>query len=307
MRKMRWIGAAAALALVAVAVAVAWPWSSGEPFYNGKQLSFWLQAYGLPGGRRLSQPAAGPSQAEADEAVRGIGTNAIPELLRMLVYRRSPLLAPLLQAAEMLHFRQARNTIEYERNHEALGGLRALGEKAAGATPELIKLYDSHPDAFSRQFIVMALGIIGSNAKEGVPVVLRATTNASPVVRIDATAALGYIRADPARVVPVLILCLRDTNVDVRRNAISSLEQFGQEAKSATPALLQLLRDEKYDPAAAPRPAKYRSGPISVEMGPPATRGGPFGPPFDLGGAAAAALWEIDPDAAAKAGLKEPQ
>ena len=50
-----------------------------EPVYQGKSLSFWLQGY-IQGGSYIG---VWP-EPEVDEAVRQIGTNAIPALLHML-------------------------------------------------------------------------------------------------------------------------------------------------------------------------------------------------------------------------------
>jgi HEAT repeat protein len=70
--------------------------------------------------------------------------------------------------------------------------------------------------------------------------------------------------------VPVLIKALRDPDASVRGAAACSLEAFGAEAKGAVPALLELLKDED----------EYARG------------------------AAAEASGQIDPEAAAKAGVK---
>jgi HEAT repeat protein len=173
----------------------------------------------------------------------------------------------------------------------------------------LIKLQVDYPDPFRQLFIVAALGCIGPDAKDAVPVLLRALTNQSDVVRINATAALGKIQADPSHVLPALMLRLGDSNALVRENAILAIKRFGREAKQAVPALFQLLHDEKYDPATAP-PAKHGSGGCStVETSPSGAKGSlsTLGARADLVGAAARTLWAIDPDAATKAHLKRPE
>src|SRR5690242_3243308 len=72
MSRRLWIGLAAVTVVAIVAVAV-WP-GDREPEYQGKKLSEWLAM-------QHEHPA------EAARAVRAIGTNAIPFLLRWADYR----------------------------------------------------------------------------------------------------------------------------------------------------------------------------------------------------------------------------
>ena len=71
-----------ALAFVLVATAGVIVWQGlreREPVYQGKPLSVWLQRYNTHGSFIGLRP-----EPMADEAVRQIGTNAIPTLLHML-------------------------------------------------------------------------------------------------------------------------------------------------------------------------------------------------------------------------------
>jgi HEAT repeat protein len=303
MTKKRRLGLAVVLAIGLCGGSVVWLRQPTEPVYKGKPLHYWLQgADGI-----LSDPALGLTRLKPGEAVIALGTNAIPELLRMLVYRQSPLTTRLLAIAQWLHLHlKIQHDPPGTRNHEAVNGFWYLGDRAAGATPELIHLYDTHPDYFSRLSVVAALGLIGPKAKDAVPVLLRAVTNASFGIRINAVGTLGKIHADPAQVVPALTLCLRDPNPIVQMSAIWSLMQFGKDAKPAVPGLLQFLHNANYNPATAPAPQMFEWAYTE------AFDSGPFGPAWSLDSSvpideAAAALWKIDPDAAAKAHLKRPE
>jgi hypothetical protein len=313
MTKTRWLGLAALVGVVVLGVAAVWVWPPAEPIYKGQPLHYWLRGYAPPTSASSSNPAPGPTREEADEAVRALGTNAIPDLLRMIVYRPSPLMPPLLEVGRWLHIVEGQDVNPYARNHEALRALQELGYKAAGATPELMQMYDAYPDPSSQTSVLFALGCVGPKAKAALPLLLRATTNASELVRINAARALGAIHAGPAFVVPALALCLRDQSPLVRWNAISELRGLGEKARPAVPALLQLLRDEKYDPAVAPAPPQQpHEGSMSIYGGFSPTQA--VAPPTaalfrqgcDLAGSAASALWRIDPDAADKAHLKRP-
>jgi hypothetical protein len=258
--KTRWLALAALLAIVPLGVAALWLRPEAEPLYQGQPLHYWLKGYDPAAGPSSSNPAPGPTRDEADDAVRALGTNAIPDLLRMLVYRQSPLISPLLTIGRRLHIVKSQFSNPCVRNWEAQTAFSELGYKAAGAVPELIQLYDTHPDSSSRTSILFVLDSIGPIAKEAVPVLLRAMTDTNEEVRVNAISALCKIQTDPAHVVPALITYLSDPAPIVRRNTILALSQFGAKAKPAVPALLQLLRDEKYDPARSPDPVAATKG-----------------------------------------------
>ena len=146
----------------------------------------------------------------------------------------------------------------------------ALGNSAQSAIPQLTnRLYaGQYP-----QPAAVALVGIGSN---GIPYVLRATTNTNYVVRFAATwalafektgsseivtsllqclndaemtiqisamHALGELKRDPDRVVPYLIPKLTDFNAAIRRAGIDALGSYGSRAANGIPALLPLLKD----------------------------------------------------------------
>jgi hypothetical protein len=65
-----------------------WLLLPSEPFYQGKSLSAWLEDY-------VSTNGWNPN-AETDEAVRNMGTNAYPTLFQMLRAKDSPTKAKLI-------------------------------------------------------------------------------------------------------------------------------------------------------------------------------------------------------------------
>src|SRR5437762_2441235 len=74
MGKRRKYGLLLGVALVAVGVVVVLS-RSGEPAYGGRRLSEWVDGY-----------ATRYPNSESDEAIRQIGTNAIPYLLKWIQY-----------------------------------------------------------------------------------------------------------------------------------------------------------------------------------------------------------------------------
>src|SRR5436190_3993435 len=103
-----------------------------EPVYKGKPLSYWFEGYTYK--RNRQQP---PTHDQADEAIRQMGTNALPILLRMLQLPNLTLKERFLAMAQTQHFIK----ISYapsDRHSQCLSGFRALGPGASNAVPRLI-------------------------------------------------------------------------------------------------------------------------------------------------------------------------
>jgi hypothetical protein len=265
--------------------------SQPEPSYQGKPLSFWLAA-----SRGLGPP--GPSVGEADTAIRQIGTNAVPTLLRMLQLRDSKFkvtIFMLLQKQHVIRIPYAPSNP----NIRALWGFQTLGATASNAVPQLIELFDRDPSPFPQQAVPAILGNIGPAAGEAVPMLSRAITHTNELVRNNAIFAFVQIHAGSEVVVPVLIKCLNDPSALVRAHAARALGALGEDAQSAIPALLELWRKEPPGPASGSG-VSFDSFDSSVSMSWSIPI---FGPP-DVGSDTRNALRSIDPEAAAKAGVK---
>ena len=229
------------LAVVAVALVGVIVWQAlsceREPVYQGKRLSEWLKTYMTANLNQRIQ-----AELEAHEAVRRIGTNAIPTLLRMLRAKDSPLKVKLMDLAERHNIIKVYITAE-DWNSEAVSGFEVLGTNAQSAVPALTRIVDQNISPTSRYYAIQALSGIGPPAAEAVPSLLRCATDTDPEVRGVAIVALGYIHAEPDRVVPVLMNALHDPDSEVRESTLVALERFGPDAKLAVPALVELLND----------------------------------------------------------------
>jgi HEAT repeat protein len=100
---------------------------------------------------------------------------------------------------------------------------------------------------------------------------LIALEDADPGVRSEAAQALGHVHKRLDAVLPALLKNLKDPDASVRLGTADALGLLGPDAKSAVPALLEVWRSD------------------------PDRTVSPF---------AAFALKKIDPEAAAKAGVK---
>jgi len=263
----------AILALAAVGGLVRAVFKPGEPepAFQGTPLSVWLTGFdeGSTGPR--------PDFRAAREAVRQIGTNATPALLRMFRAKDSALTLKLISLVAKQQIIKIHYVPASTRNVEAAAALETLGAAAQDAVPQLIEMFD-HMPARQREIAVI-LGCIGPPAKRAIPSLLRAASNTNTSLRTDAVFALGGIHSEPETVVPVLIQAMRDPSDSVRYSAVTALLEYGTNASLAVPALIELI----------PRERERTISPGQHTI---------------IYAWAEHALKQIDPEAAAKAGFK---
>ena len=122
---------------------------------------------------------------------------------------------------------------------------RMLGGIASNAVPELIRIYDAHPNQSSQTAIPIILGGIGPAARPASHLLLRAVVHGDANARTATIYSLGQVGVEPKLAVPVLIQCLIDPDPSVKRSAAQVLGWYGKQAKPAVPALLEALKEER--------------------------------------------------------------
>jgi hypothetical protein len=233
----------AILAVAALTVLVREILRFREPVYQGKRLSVWLTQYGT----NHWSARGGEAEKQAANAIRHIGTNAIPIYLEMMTTRESPLKLKLMALVPRGWL--ARFHLRSVYNDRLLGdyGLIALGVDARSSVPALIALLnDTNPDV--RYAAVFALRSLGPVAGESLPSLIKCLKDPEFTVQSDAILALGEIHQEPERVIPILVEFLAQPqnpqySVAIHGNAMWSLRQFGAQAKPAVPMLLGYLND----------------------------------------------------------------
>ena len=292
--------------VILVLGAIAWLIFGGygpEPEYKGKPLSYWLWGYDQ-GNYKLDYPDGPPppSDQEADEAVRAMGTNVTEMLVRMLRHDDSKIKVLAWRVLHKQHFIKVRYPI-LNANHKAFNAFKALGETGSNAVPQLITLFETDHSSSPQQMVPMVLSYVGPVAAPAVPALLHGLSHTNEIVRYNIIGALGSIHAEPTTVVPALTTFLKNTNSHLRAQAATALGNFGKEAASAIPALLQLATN----PPPRPTPTAGKSWIMS------SGKGGwwfaswadlPTYPFSDEPDAVKKALMKIDPNAARNAGVK---
>jgi hypothetical protein len=256
--------------------------SQREPSYQGTSLSEWLRTH-TPTGALTPEPSQ-----RAAEAVRHIGTNGLPFLVSWIedYQNPSPWRARLLSYSGKPGSPGRGILFETIAKPEvrvglALRGFEILGEAAAPAIPELVRVANQGNPPTS-PLATTALAFLG---KDALPPLLALMTNSTWMVRKEATSSamqsvvqiqdlntnrkpgvvllmrylsdprlapsaaevLGRLGRESDISVPALAECTRSSNQDLRMAAVISLGTFGASARPAVPQLLKLLDDPSAD------------------------------------------------------------
>jgi hypothetical protein len=213
-----------------------------EPHHDGKPLSTWIGRY--RDAKLYDHPAAA---SEAETAIKTIGTNALPYLLKWLPYRESKAHKRRVDALRALPPILTGNRVgewlatdrKETRSLIAMFGFQPLGAEAKSAIPELARLMtltDREDDQTARS-AVYALTSLGD---AGVPTLVAGLTNCPAFRRILIIEFLGDERFPgqnrPARV-SALVKCLEDENSFVVRQAAISLGHLRTDPDLVVPAL----------------------------------------------------------------------
>ena len=90
---------------------------------------------------------------------------------------------------------------------------------------------------------VKDLASLGSLAKPGVPALLEAVRGADESLCAEAATALAEIHADPDLAIPALLSKITDSRGNGRPEVVDALGEYGTAAKAAVPKLIGMLQD----------------------------------------------------------------
>jgi hypothetical protein len=215
--------ALACLVLIAGIVAFATP--DNEPHYQGRSLSEWLDS-------------DDPTHREVQVAVRAIGTNAIPFLMKWLRYEPGALkkkafwkLPDSIRGNRVAEFLLGDN----ERYQRPFSGFHVLNTNAAVAIPELTAMmHDTANPRLARRSI-SALGHIGAPA---LPALLGGLSDTNFPHRYNILAAL-YLMCKTFGTndaLPPLHAALYDPDPQIQERAANHLGYIAPELLTNTPA-----------------------------------------------------------------------
>ncbi|PYM10329.1 MAG: hypothetical protein DME18_16530 [Verrucomicrobia bacterium] len=224
-RRFIWIVGALILALGSMALCL---WVTMEPSDQGKKLSVWLQ-----------EMYSGPPETfnTGAEAVRHMGTKAVPCLLRKLRSSDSRLKLTIVELLTKQSLIRFHFTPAADRRAQAACGFVALGPAATEAIPALAELL------YQAQTAKDAAWALAGISEEGLREVTEAITNRNAKIRAGAAAGLGLAQPKNRAAVLALVARLQDEDHDVRGQAAYSLGLMLREADIVVPALATRLQD----------------------------------------------------------------
>lgn len=213
-----------------------------EPKYQGRTLSEWIKD-------SAPRRSPDPEQTRAVEAVRHIGTNGLPWLIKWISAREprdwqinltsagAPL--PRWVRLKLLPSLFGINSY-YAHRRVALDGFLILGPQAAPAVPDLFRIMTASTKPLSA--VPGALDSIGT---AGVPAALNIVTNSANSFRLRFAAEYWIIHIDPKvdepDAAPLMIQCLREKDPDFSPMAASILAARRLEPELVIPFLINWL------------------------------------------------------------------
>jgi len=187
---------------------VAWP-REHEPVYQGRKLSRWLRIYvanSLPGDEQ--------KRADAKEAIRQIGTNALPCLVHWLAYEPPRWNTPAMRLAQRGKLRWLfRKPLDQQTGPRFYGqiGFEILGPGAGAAVPDLKRIALRRGTRYeqSRQLAIEALRDIGADGLPALVEVLEQGDATDRGIARDYVLMLNWVGVDVTAAVPGLLLADR--------------------------------------------------------------------------------------------------
>ncbi|MDB6109763.1 MAG: repeat protein [Pedosphaera sp.] len=227
------------LPILCVAILGGIAWSAlrpGEPVYQGRRLSGWLEEYAaqylIPPVGHLDQYFR-PPNLHPDErvvaadvaAIRYIGSEAVPSLVGMVEAKDSPLkqsLTALIQKQPLVPF-HPRTAAIYHQMAEL--GFMILGPDAKAAVPALVGLLHNRDQEIQKSAIA-SLYSIGPAAQAAQPALLPFLNHTNLDLQEAAIACLGNLGPAAQDAVPVLLPYLNHTNVVIRHKTKRALDNI---------------------------------------------------------------------------------
>ena len=244
--KRRWrvilIAAAGAIGLLAALVR----WFPKEPVYQGKPISFWIQELGRTQPMRIWE-----SDRPAKEAVRTLGTNAVPYLAKAMRRRSTSgewyrQLWPKLPG--IIRDRLPHPVYPGAVRREAATMLAELigRHRAAGTDQVVSALIDAVRDPQS-DLRIIAIGVLGTLAAQyknqtALAALIDALDSPEPSVRYHAANQLCSTGPEAGAALPLLTKCMSDTNTGVRVNAAMAVYRISGQSDEPVRILVEAMK-----------------------------------------------------------------
>jgi hypothetical protein len=167
------------------------PTGPKEPSYQGRKLSAWLNVYDSAQANYQNYQNNEATKQEAGRAIKKIGTNAIPTLLKWAQTKDSPLITKLNSWLDKHHHPNFHFQTALDARHKAYLGFQELGNDALPAVPVLIELIES-PESTQRNSALSCLFDIDLETRVLCPVIVQLLHSSNGDVRNGAATYLHF-------------------------------------------------------------------------------------------------------------------
>ena len=208
---------------------------ANEPRYNGRPLSNWVHAY-----YKYIRHQDSPEYTNAREAIRAIGTNAIPFLLKWIqqeppswqgtAYRKLPDFIKYTAPVSLII-----DGPRYETAQAAMLAFHALGTNAVPAIPDLVTLMKGKTNHETVNRSIIAISYVGAPALPHMATALSDTNQTRRILIILKLREMAYHVGTNA-CLPPLRAALHDPDPMVRRSAAQELHELAPDLFTNTPS-----------------------------------------------------------------------
>jgi len=153
--------------------------------------------------------------SEAKEAIRHMGTNALPWLVKWIRYEPASWRRKLSITKLPAWLRSSRVMV-WLVNDAAI---------------------------FRKENAINCIRYLGADAAPAIPILVRCLRDSNRMITYAAAEALGVLAIEPYFALPALTNALEAPNTRLRRTAARAIGQFGDLARSALPSLLKAIND----------------------------------------------------------------
>jgi len=237
--------------LITICTVVAFLTHEHQPHYGGKSLTYWMDVYS----KEYNYEIAGhPRGYEGRDAIRAIGTNALPYLLEWMNYERPrsdsrrTIGKFLLRLPYISRFDSIRKWMnhyaEVDRATLAVKAFGALGRLADPALPELNRRMNTNAQADISYRATIALGQIGESA---IPLLSAQLANTNAPNRAQVANVFGWFPAlatNDSSVVPMLVTCLDAPDTTLHRNAALALARIAEFSQPNPDLVIPILTNQ---------------------------------------------------------------
>jgi HEAT repeat protein len=219
-----------ALLVLLACAAVLLVLQNGEPRYNGRRLTSWLQQYSDTSRSETNQ------WTDARDAIRRIGAErSLPILLKLITAKDSAFSKWAMKASARLKLRFHHWHTETDCHINGLAGFEVLGSNAAPAIDALTKLLNNKDNA------LMATRCLEDIGKPAEHALCQCLTNQDWRVRSFSVSALAGITDDVETYISRAKGCLNDSRPDVRVAAVEGISAQVNAPDLAIPILKETL------------------------------------------------------------------